>query len=485
MTFAGQNAGVITGEIIADNWFNLLLIAISLLLVILIFNEKLQSAIRKELYERLIEPVKSLAQSGSTTAYPNTLREVLDIESDIQNLKDKISRIERDRFAVERALSESILTSQVAHDIRSPLAALDMAMLEIEKIPEELRLLIRSAVERIHDIANNLLLVAKSSNHSTVNSSSDIKFIQSNHPELVSDLIEAIISEKRLQFRDKSKIKISFFAEPNANLAFASLNASEFQRVLSNLINNSLEALPHGGEIKLELLRAFNSTLVLKISDTGIGIPAENLKKLATYGVSFGKVSGHGIGLHHAFSTVRLMSGEMTLESTVGKGTCVTITFSECDQPEWFVRTLVISPCSKIVIVDDDPSVHLVWQNRFSKILTLEKNIELINLYSTSDFSTWMKDQRTSVSNNTNFLFLIDYEFLGQKLNGLDLIKSFNIASESVLVTSRFKDSNVRNECQTLGVGCIPKGLAALIPLHLDVENRDVIAVHFLSPPFQ
>ena len=49
------------------------------------------------------------------------------------------------------------LAFQVSHDIRSPLAALDMAIQTLPELPEESRILIRSSLGRIKDITNNLL----------------------------------------------------------------------------------------------------------------------------------------------------------------------------------------------------------------------------------------------------------------------------------------------------------------------------------------
>ena len=88
------------------------------------------------------------------------------------------------------------VTAQVAHDIRSPLAALNASLKHLPEIPESQRISMRNAANRINDIANNLL-----QRYKTKNSNKDSKQIQLL---LLAPVLESILSEKRLQYEDQS-----------------------------------------------------------------------------------------------------------------------------------------------------------------------------------------------------------------------------------------------------------------------------------------
>lgn len=60
---------------------------------------------------------------------------------------------------------------------------------------------------------------------------------------------------------------------------------------------------------------------------------------------------------------------------------------------------------------------------------------------------------------------LVDYELLGQSKTGLELIKLLRIEKQSILVTSRFEEKELREKCNQRGVRIIPKMMAALIPI--------------------
>lgn len=98
----------------------------------------------------------------------------------------------------EKALVE--LARQLAHDIRSPLAALEIVSKNVAQLPEGKRIIIRSALGRIRDIANSLLSKQRPQ---AVEAASE-----ASSPQLLSSLIDPIVSEMRLQFRSQSRIEI-------------------------------------------------------------------------------------------------------------------------------------------------------------------------------------------------------------------------------------------------------------------------------------
>ncbi|HFD2311497.1 TPA: sensor histidine kinase, partial [Legionella pneumophila] len=84
----------------------------------------------------------------------------------------------------------------VAHDIRSPLAAINTAVADVTSIPENKRIMIRNAAKRINDIANNLLIQSK--NNLLDCKSSEINM--NNSPELIFVVLDNIVAEKRYEY---------------------------------------------------------------------------------------------------------------------------------------------------------------------------------------------------------------------------------------------------------------------------------------------
>jgi len=95
------------------------------------------------------------------------------------------------------------------------------------------------------------------------------------------------------------------------------------RRALTNLINNAIQAMPNGGNLKIIATKTENKA-VIAISDTGKGIPEEIKPKLFTPLVTT-KAKGQGLGLAVVKRLVEALNGSITFESQEGKGTTFTI----------------------------------------------------------------------------------------------------------------------------------------------------------------
>ncbi len=112
-----------------------------------------------------------------------------------------------------------------------------------------------------------------------------------------------------------------------------------FRQVVLNLLSNALKFTPEKGRISVSVFLSDDNRIIMRVADTGIGIAPENLAKVME---PFQQVRenphlahmGSGLGLPLSKGLVELHGGTFDLESTVGEGTTVTITFP----PE---RTLV------------------------------------------------------------------------------------------------------------------------------------------------
>ncbi len=355
------------------------------------------------------------------------------------------------------------IAGQVAHDIRSPLAALDSVMTGLATLPESQRLLVRTAINRIKDIANNLL---EKNREITAMASGAITTITTGAEplsnNLISSLIEMLITEKRMQYRSKIEIQIDARLDSSSYGLFASIQPSEFKRVISNLCNNSIEAVGDRGAVTVALLDA-GKHVEIQIGDSGKGIPPELLAKLGQRGVSHGKTGGNGLGLYHARTSVETWGGTLEIESEIDKGTLVKISLPKAAPPAWFVSELCLLPNSVVAVLDDDSSIHGVWDQRFNDLDLMSNGIEVVHFSTPQEIENWVHQ----IPRSRETLFLADYELLGYQQTGLDVIKQLNIAAQSVLVTSRFEEKGVADQCDRLNLRRIPKGMASIVPIRI------------------
>ena len=357
------------------------------------------------------------------------------------------------------------LAAQVAHDIRSPLAALDMVVSDLGVLAEEKRLLIRSAVGRIRDIANELLIrnrpVAASSAQPGAGS-------EALSLQLIPAVIDELITEKRTQYRSKLNAEIHFDAGAETYGIFARVQPVELKRVLSNLINNSIEALDGAGRVVISL-RSTGDKAQLSVRDNGRGMSPDVLANLGRLGLTHGKAGGSGLGVHHACRSVETWGGHLNIDSEVGVGTAIMISLPRAKPPSWFVPELILKARSTVVILDDDPSIHQIWQERFESLMLLSAEVTVLHFSLPSEIRDWAA--RTG-SMKSDITCLLDYELIGEATNGLALTEELGLTS-ALLVTSRYEDQTIREGCDRLGVRMIPKGTAGFVPMRICYDLVD------------
>jgi len=106
-------------------------------------------------------------------------------------------------------------------------------------------------------------------------------------------------------------------------------NEMQLRQVLSNLLENALKFTPAGGQISLNLERTANE-VVLTITDSGIGIPPEDLPHLFERfhrGRNVSGYAGNGLGLAIVKAIVNLHEGHVVIRSEAEQGTVVNVTF--------------------------------------------------------------------------------------------------------------------------------------------------------------
>ncbi len=241
----------------------------------------------------------------------------------------KVFELERD---IEQKQIEVRLSNQVAHDIRSPLSALNAAVYSLSEVSEEKRDIIRSAIQRISGIANDLLkkgreqrLISSLDGGSFSRSSSQLAgAIGSLKVTDINAVAAAIVSEKRVEYCDAVQIK---FVQNDSEPVWALVNDVDLGRIVSNLINNSVEAMK-GKKGTIEVAVSFkNGVPNILVKDNGCGMSIDVLEKVGTEGYTSGKGidSGNGLGLFNAIQVINGWKGKLDIQSSLGFGTQISI----------------------------------------------------------------------------------------------------------------------------------------------------------------
>jgi signal transduction histidine kinase len=222
-----------------------------------------------------------------------------------------------------RAKSEFL--ANMSHELRTPLNAV-IGFSEIIKVE-----MFGPVSERYRAYANDIF---NSGSHllGLINEILDLSKLEAGQFELfeenvdLAEMIEACLHIVETQAR-KSKIRLSTALDPEVRLIRA--DDRRMRQILINLLSNAVKFTPEGGKVRVSSFLK-NGGLAITVSDTGIGIAAEDM---ATVMTSFGQVEsrisrkyeGSGLGLPLAKHLVESHGGIMTIESQVDVGTTVTI----------------------------------------------------------------------------------------------------------------------------------------------------------------
>ena len=296
--------------------FGLLGVSLSIWILLSIFGNHVA---------RLLESLEKSMSSGSLDAMEATASIVKNDSkiTEIQRLSDGIlEMVKKVRESSIRAqvLNSSIVTSrafaQVAHDMKSPVSVLNLILSGAE-MSEEKRQVLKSAAGRISNILDSLSPTMKTWK-SLADEARQIK---------LTSIIQWIVAEKRIEVGERP-ITIDFeLGIQDHNEKRFPHDTSEMARVLSNLLNNSIEAAkPNIGLKVLISLEEDDQRWIVKISDNGVGIEQDILNRVRTgEGGNSNKEMGLGLGLSHAFIFMRQIGGMLEVHSSPTDGTAIAL----------------------------------------------------------------------------------------------------------------------------------------------------------------
>ncbi|MEE8381913.1 MAG: PAS domain S-box protein [Thermodesulfobacteriota bacterium] len=266
---------------------------------------------------------KGEAIDGSLSAsiiYDNKGNEIATVGI-FTDLRPRLKMEERLREAQQQLLqSEKLaamgrLTSQVAHELNNPIYGimntLELLKTEIPSDSKRRRILDLSLSEtqRLSEMLRSMLSFSKPQEE--VRRKIDIN-------RLIEDIL--LFLEKQLR---ESNVKIK--TKLNQNISHITASPNQIRQVILNIAANAKEAMPKGGTLTVETLSK-NNQIVIKIRDTGVGIPGEIRDKIFdAFFTTKQKIKGVGLGLSVCYGIIKDHGGDIRVKSKTGEGSTFSI----------------------------------------------------------------------------------------------------------------------------------------------------------------
>jgi two-component system phosphate regulon sensor histidine kinase PhoR len=236
----------------------------------------------------------------------------------IEKLRLESARLER----VERVRKDFV--ANVSHELRTPLTAirgyaetlLDGALEDGDNNRRFLEI-IKAHTIRLNNIASDLLILSELESGRS-----------SSEPELVS--IRAVLETALRTIEAQARVQDVRLVCGKIDDISVTGYRIRLEQAVVNIIDNAVKFNKPGGEVRIECVRTTDGSARISVSDTGIGIPKEDLSRIFErfYRVDKARsreVGGTGLGLSIVKHVIERMDGTITVDSQAGHGSTFTI----------------------------------------------------------------------------------------------------------------------------------------------------------------
>ncbi len=343
----GQKVGMLYVGVLEAKYADIRWKVLSLFIMVTVAGMVLALGLGYIIANKMSRPVKQLIEASNQVSQGNLSPEIGPIsKSEIgvlqKTFKEMLTSIqERDKrqkaeseiklLQSEKQASVGKLAGGVAHEINNPLTGIvtfTHMLLRRNDIPEEVRTdleTIAQETERVRKIVKGLLDFSRQTE-------------LDREPTDVNRLVRQTITLVENQALIKG-VNLTF--EPGDGLPMVTLDRNQIQSVLLNIVINALDATDPGGSITITTNIGISTSkpgqkgIEILFTDTGCGIPPENLNRLFDPFFTTKEVGhGTGLGLSVSYGIVERHGGTIWVQSKVGKGSTFKVWLPTEEQSE-------------------------------------------------------------------------------------------------------------------------------------------------------
>jgi nitrogen-specific signal transduction histidine kinase len=233
---------------------------------------------------------------------PFTIEKLHNYIGELNISNEKLANAQEALKQSEKLASLGQLSAGIAHELNNPLGVITMysnilkdEMQENENVKDDLQLIVEQA-DRCKKIVGGLLNFARKN---------QVNFTEIDLNTLIQNSVSSVVVPQNV------KVELRLLKEDSLAMA----DRDQMTQVFTNLIKNSIDAMPDGGRITIDM-QSMGNDVIFNVSDSGHGIAKDNIGKLFTPFFTTKPIGkGTGLGLSIIYGIVKMHKGDVTVSS--------------------------------------------------------------------------------------------------------------------------------------------------------------------------
>ena len=241
--------------------------------------------------------------------------ETIERNQQLAEMYERLQSAQQQLVQSEKLAAVGQLAAGIVHDVKNPLGVIkgmaEELMIDTDGRPE-----MEQGLKIIRDNASRANLIVTDL----------LKFARQSTPSMQQrDLRTTVEGCLRLTDYLIRKGKVDAISELPDQAVWLTYDSQQIEQVIINLIQNAVQAMPEGGELMLRLTDGEDEAM-LRVEDSGVGIPKENLVRIfEPFFTTKPEGQGTGMGLAVSYGIISRHGGRIDVESSIGEGTAFTI----------------------------------------------------------------------------------------------------------------------------------------------------------------